>query len=259
MDNTEFNKYEILQSLARAGADGEDVAASAQTALARVAGLIGLSAAAMYLWDSDMTVTLQVIHAESDGHKNRLAELEADLFLGLRQKRRLLSAYLSFAGEPTVHTFTMPLRHRSRVFGAVIGLQDGKRTVIAEDLFLEALAASIALNALAADLAGGQAGSPEQIEAERLGAIIETAVTVNHEINNPLTAILGNIQLLLMKKDNLDEETTRKLRVVEQSALKIRDVTQRLLRITHARSVEYVEGTNMLQLPDDESETESGS
>ena len=108
-------------------------------------------------------------------------------------------------------------------------------------------------------MTGARQGTQEQIEAERLGAIIETAVTVNHEINNPLTAILGNIQLLLMKKEDLDEETARKLRVVEQSALKIRDVTQRLLKITSAKSVTYVEGTSMLHLPEDESDTESGN
>lgn len=258
METNEFNKYEILQSLAVAGADGEDIRSAAGLALSRAAGLVGLNAAAMYLWDDAMSVTVQVVHADSELHKTRLAELERDLFTDLRQKRRLLSAYLTFAGDPTLHSFTMPLRHRSRVFGAVIGLQEGKRTVVSEALFLEALAASIALNALAADLAGGGTGSAEHIEAERLAAIIETAVTVNHEINNPLTAILGNIQLLLMKKEDLDEETARKLRVVEQSALKIRDVTQRLLKITSAKSVTYVEGTNMLHLPDDKSGDESG-
>ena len=100
---------------------------------------------------------------------------------------------------------------------------------------------------------GPQSGiATEILDKERLAAIVETAVTVNHEINNPLTAILGNVQLLLMHAENLDENTRQKLQVVEKSAFKIRDVTQRLLRITSVRSVEYVDGTNMLQLPDEE-------
>ncbi|MCB2231448.1 hypothetical protein KQH82_12090 [bacterium] len=259
MDKNELNKYAVLQSLALAGVSGEDYLAAVQTALGRAARLVGLNAAALYLWDEEMNVTLQGVFAESEEHRKRLAQLETDLFVDLRQKQRLLSAYLTFDGVPQVHTFTMPLRHRTRVFGAVIGLQEGERTVIAEDLFLEALAASMALNALASDIAGQAAGTQDRIDAERLGAIIETAVTVNHEINNPLTAILGNIQLLLMKKEDLDEETARKLRVVEQSALKIRDVTQRLLKITNARSVTYIEGTNMLHLPEDESDTDKES
>ena len=35
------------------------------------------------------------------------------------------------------------------------------------------------------------------VEQERLAAVGEVAVTVNHEINNPLTVIIGNAELLL--------------------------------------------------------------
>jgi signal transduction histidine kinase len=77
-------------------------------------------------------------------------------------------------------------------------------------------------------------------------------VTVNHEVNNPLTAILGNIQLILHRKENLDEDTIKKLTIVEESALKIKDVTQRLLRVTSPRSVKYTDGTNMLDLSDED-------
>ena len=80
---------------------------------------------------------------------------------------------------------------------------------------------------------------------------MQTAVTVNHEINNPLTAILGNIQLLLMKRKDLDDELVSKLKTVEEAALKIKDVTQRLLRVTSARSIDYAEGTSMLDISDD--------
>jgi hypothetical protein len=40
--------------------------------------------------------------------------------------------------------------------------------------------------------------------------------------------------------------------VVEESALKIKDVTQKLLKLTHVRSVEYSEGSTMLDLGDKE-------
>ena len=94
--------------------------------------------------------------------------------------------------------------------------------------------------------------SKEQVAKERLGAVQETAVTVNHEINNPLTAILGNVQLLLMKRRELDDELANKLKIIETSALKIRDVTQRLLKIRAVRSVEYADGTAMLDLSDED-------
>ena len=69
-----------------------------------------------------------------------------------------------------------------------------------------------------------------------------------------LTAILGNVQLLLMNNKNLDDELKAKLKTVEKSALKIKDVVQRLLNVSSPRSVEYTEGTNMLDLSDKDEE-----
>ncbi len=77
-------------------------------------------------------------------------------------------------------------------------------------------------------------------------------MTVNHEVNNPLTAILGNVQLLLLKRDDLDDELKDKLRIIEVSAMKIKDVTQRLMRMTTPRSVEYSDGTKMVDINDEE-------
>ncbi|MCH7689675.1 MAG: hypothetical protein IIA17_01345, partial [candidate division Zixibacteria bacterium] len=76
--------------------------------------------------------------------------------------------------------------------------------------------------------------------------------TVNHEVNNPLTAILGNVQLLLAKQENLNPDTISKLRVVEASALKIKEITQKLLKLTHSRTVEYTDGASMLDLSEGE-------
>ena len=218
--------------------------------------MVGLKAAAAYLWDADFSVKLTVCHTEEEQYHQRLSSLEASMFANLRREKQLLSAYLSFAGDPPVHAFTLPLVHGRKVFGAIIGLQEGRRTVVAEDLFLEALSAALSLNVIAGGLSGDAELGSEKIETERMGAIVETAVTVNHEINNPLTAILGNIQLLLLRHDELDPRVAEKLRIVEQSALKIRDVTQKLLRITNSKSVEYVGGTSMLKLPDDEDSTD---
>jgi hypothetical protein len=40
--------------------------------------------------------------------------------------------------------------------------------------------------------------------------------------------------------------------VIEESAMKIKDITQKLLRIKTVKSKEYTEGTRMLDLSDDE-------
>lgn len=230
---------------------------SAQEALRQAAEVVGLKAAALYLFDKDGARSMSLSTAENDELQEKLASLEETLFDNLRKERQLWSAYLTFGGNPPIHSFTQPLRQAENVFGAIIGLQVGERTIVSEDDFLEALAAAVALNVLASGQVPGDASlSPDAVEKERMGAIMETAVTVNHEINNPLTAILGNVQLLLMRQEDLDEKTIEKLRVVEASALKIRDITQRLLNLSSVRSVKYVDGTSMLHIPRDDDEQE---
>ena len=254
MEDKRQDKYEILRGLAVSGARRQSLQSTGEMALRQAADLVGLKAAAMYLWDDNMDVRLAVTHADSDSSRERLASLEDNLFASLRKERKLISAYMSFDDNPPVHSFTLPLRHGQNVFGAVIGIQEGERTVVAEDVFLEALSAAVALNVIADGALAGKGADKELLEKERLGAVVETAVTVNHEINNPLTAILGNVQLMLLKRDTLDEELRRKLETIEEAAMKIRDVTQKLLNLTSARSVEYSEGASMLDLSDDKEE-----
>ena len=252
MEKSNNDRFEILKQLALAGSKGEDLTDISERALSQAAGFVDLTAAALFLWDEEFKVTVTVNHAESDASRQRLASLEQELFGNLRKDQNLVSAYMSFGGETPYHSFTLPLRHRTKILGAVIGLQEGERTIISEDDFLEALSALLALNYAAEGIGKEHAPAREVLDKERLSAIIETAVAVNHEVNNPLTAILGNVQLLLLKRDDLDKELAAKLKTIETSALKIKDVTQRLMRITSPRSVEYSEGTKMLDLSSDE-------
>lgn len=249
MKDKDRDRYEILRLLATAAAGGHDLGQTAGEALLKAARLVDLQAAAVYLWDADGKVLLNVAHSDDDSLASRLGTLEEDLFRSLRRDREVVSAYLSFGGERPVHAFTLPLRHGEKVFGAVIGLQSGPRTLVAEDVFLDALSAALAVYAVTSGTAESKI-SQTVIDRERLAAILETAVTVNHEINNPLTAILGNVQLLLLKRADLDPELKGKLSIIEESATKIKDVTQRLLSLTSARSTEYAEGTRMVDLSD---------
>ena len=249
-----IDRYEILRELAVAGTGRKGLIQAARTALGQAAELVGLQASAMYLWGESMQVNLAASHAATDASRERLTSLEEDLFRSLRQDQQVLSAYITIGGETPLHSFTLPLRHGNKVFGAVIGIQEGERTLVSEDAFLEALSAVLSLSALADGIGKDDSPTGEEVDKVRLTAVTETAVTVNHEINNPLTAILGNVQLLLLNRDDLDDELSAKLTTIETSAMKIRDVTQRLLRLTTARSVPYAEGTSMLDLSDENDE-----
>jgi len=93
--------------------------------------------------------------------------------------------------------------------------------------------------------------STDSLKREKMVGIAETAVTVHHEINSPLTVILGNVRLLLRDIGKLDVTVAEKLKTIEVSAERIVAVTRRLLRVTRPDSVEYTQGIRMLDISDD--------
>jgi len=86
------------------------------------------------------------------------------------------------------------------------------------------------------------------IEMERLSAIRETAISINHEINNPLCSILGNTQLLLMERDRLDPVVVEKLERIEGDIERIHRIAEKLTRITKPVLSEYISGKKMLDI-----------
>ncbi|MEE9554310.1 MAG: histidine kinase dimerization/phospho-acceptor domain-containing protein [candidate division Zixibacteria bacterium] len=86
------------------------------------------------------------------------------------------------------------------------------------------------------------------VKTERATAITETAVTVNHEINNPLTAILGNTQLMLMNEKELPEDIVTKLKTIERSAVQIRETTAKLMSIIEPVRAPYASGLDMIDI-----------
>jgi signal transduction histidine kinase len=72
-----------------------------------------------------------------------------------------------------------------------------------------------------------------------VAAITETSIAANHEINNPLFAILGQAQLLLRKYNEKDEDTIRRLKTIEESALRIACVTKKLANLADPVVKEY--------------------
>jgi PAS domain S-box-containing protein len=101
---------------------------------------------------------------------------------------------------------------------------------------------------IASDLSDVKRFQGKLLEAERLDALSEIAVSINHEINNPLCSILGNTQLILMDRDKLDPETVRKLKNIEREIARIERIARKLPRITRPVIKEYVGGRRMLDL-----------
>ncbi|HXE74592.1 MAG TPA: histidine kinase dimerization/phospho-acceptor domain-containing protein [Candidatus Xenobia bacterium] len=56
----------------------------------------------------------------------------------------------------------------------------------------------------------------------------EVAALLRHEINNPLTGVLGNAELVLAEASALPEKTRRRLATIIQLAVRLRDVVRNL-------------------------------
>lgn len=84
-------------------------------------------------------------------------------------------------------------------------------------------------------------------KARYLAGIGEVSLALQHEINNPLAALLTNSSLItsgLLSEDEVMES----LETIDVQARRIADVVKRLNTIEAPRSVEYIEGHRMVDL-----------
>jgi signal transduction histidine kinase len=69
------------------------------------------------------------------------------------------------------------------------------------------------------------------VEAEALRSVAQLALATAHEINNPLTVIIGSLQLLLAR-GQMSPETVHSIERVIRAAEQIRDTVRNMSRIT---------------------------
>jgi two-component system NtrC family sensor kinase len=85
---------------------------------------------------------------------------------------------------------------------------------------------------------GGQSASvdtEDQLRARvadceaRLGEIAELVARVRHELNNPLTGVLGQSQLLL--REELNDRARKRAQTIEDLAIRMRDIVAQLRQV----------------------------
>jgi PAS domain S-box-containing protein len=86
------------------------------------------------------------------------------------------------------------------------------------------------------------------VKAERLGAIGQVGIAVRHEINNPLTTVIGNTELLIERYENTDPDLKVRLDMILNNALRIAEIVKRLEGIKQDKVVEYLRGVTMTDL-----------
>ena len=92
-----------------------------------------------------------------------------------------------------------------------------------------------------------RAAEAESARSRWLAGIGETTIALEHEINNPLSALLGHAELLVME-GGLTAEQLEQLGVIQEQAARIAQVVRRLARLKNPQSVEYLAGSLMLDL-----------
>jgi GAF domain-containing protein/CheY-like chemotaxis protein len=98
----------------------------------------------------------------------------------------------------------------------------------------------------------------ELVRTQRLVALGQIGVTVRHEVNNPLTVVLGNADWLLQALNDLEGEPLKALEAIRINALRIRDTVNRLGDIQTDQVTEYLAGIEMIDLHSQDTKTERG-
>ncbi|KAA3661309.1 MAG: PAS domain-containing protein, partial [Calditrichaeota bacterium] len=90
----------------------------------------------------------------------------------------------------------------------------------------------VGLLCIAHDLINLRKLEAEKNEKEKIKGIVQAMATVNHEINNPLTPILGNLSMLISDASHLPRETQEKLACIQESAEIIREKVYKMSNIS---------------------------
>lgn len=85
------------------------------------------------------------------------------------------------------------------------------------------------------------------IEGERVAVVSQVAITIRHEVNNALAAIMAEAQLL-QQTGSLTPEQLSAVRHVLDMSRRVRDSMDRLSTLTRAPTTEYVPGVRMIDL-----------
>jgi len=85
-----------------------------------------------------------------------------------------------------------------------------------------------------------QSYGQEQKRIQEVSAIAKTTVTLSDRINTPLNIILGNIEMLQMDPDlEKNQRLQRTLKVMEEQIFKIKEVMDKLAKLTAAETRKY--------------------
>lgn len=85
--------------------------------------------------------------------------------------------------------------------------------------------------------------------AQKVQTIVETAVAVNHQINNPLSVVLMSVSMLRREiEDGSSPSPTARLGEIEQAVYEVQNAVEKLATIVDPVVEEYADGIKMISL-----------
>lgn len=88
----------------------------------------------------------------------------------------------------------------------------------------------------------------ELASKKELEAALKMSVTLQHEINNPLTGVIGNLELLKDWRNSKPEEVDEAVTDALALSLRIKLIVQQLSRVTKVIPATYIKGSEMIDI-----------
>jgi DNA-binding response OmpR family regulator len=152
------------------------------------------------------------------------------------------------AADPTRETFVIICTGHDAHENLAAVLDAGADDYLAKPLTLEQLRARLAIaERRLAEEASRRQAEAELARARWLAGIGEMTIALQHEINNPLSALISHAELALM--DAADRgERNEQIETILQEAQRVAEVVKRIGALRNPMSVEYLPGTSMIDL-----------
>ncbi len=146
------------------------------------------------------------------------------------------------------HAYLLVITAKSGMHSLEQVLDAGADDYLAKPVVPEDIAARLRIAERRMESAAARRAAEEELRKARyLAGIGELSLAIQHEINNPLAALLTNSALVASGMLR-DDEVPASLKVIDEQARRIAEVIRRLNALDDPRSVEYVKGQQMVDL-----------
>jgi DNA-binding response OmpR family regulator len=171
-----------------------------------------------------------------------LVDIDAPRLGGLDVCRRIRAA------DPSRETFVIVCAGREAQENLAAALDAGADDYLGKPVTIERLRARLVIaERRLAEEASRRQSEAELARARWLAGIGEMTIALQHEINNPLSALISHAELARMDASDRGERNEQ-IETILQQAHRIADVVKRIGALRNPMSVEYLPGTSMIDL-----------